>query len=113
MKYGLIARHRTVWPVRVMCRVKTVLASGDYNWAIRAPNQRSQINVRLTIRIRESFAASDCVYAARTKYDETCSENRVARLMQAARLKAHSKHRRPPGDSGQRPEHSIAVDAMV
>ena len=25
VKYGLIARHRTVWPVRVMCRVKTVL----------------------------------------------------------------------------------------
>ena len=118
MKYGFIARHRTVWPVRVMCRVMTVSASGYYDWAARAPSQRSQTNARLTARIRESFAASDCTYGSPRvwrdlqDWGETCSENRVARLMQAARLKARSKRRRLPGDSGQRPEHSIAANIL-
>ena len=45
-------------------------------------------------------------------WGETCSENRVARLMQAAQLKACSKRRRLPGDSGQRPEDSIAANLL-
>ena len=31
VKYGFIARYRTVWPVRMMCRVMTVSASGYYD----------------------------------------------------------------------------------
>ena len=118
MKYGFIARHRTVWPVRVMCRVMTVSASGYYDWAARSPSQRSQTNARLTTRIRESFAASDRTYGSPRvwrdlqDWGEDCSENRVARLMQAAQLKARSKRRRLPGDSGQRPEHSIAANIL-
>ena len=97
MKYGFIARYRTVWPVRVMCRVMTVSASGYYDWAARAPSQRSQTNARLTARIRESFAARDRTYGSPRvwrdlqDWGETCPENRVARLMQAAQLKARSK----------------------
>ena len=59
MKYGFIARHRTVWPVRVMCRVMTVSASGYYDWAARSPSQRSQTNAHLTTRIREALALLD------------------------------------------------------
>ena len=118
MKYGFIARYRTVWPVRVMGRVMTVSASGYYDWAARSPSQRSKTNARLTTRIRESFAASDRTYGSprvwRDLHDwgEVCSENRVARLMQAAQLKARSKRRRLPGDSGQRPEHGIAANIL-
>jgi len=118
VKYGFIARHRTVWPVRVMCRVMTVSASGYYDWAARSPSQRSQTNAHLTTRIRESFAASDRTYGSPRvwrdlqDWGEACSENRVARLMRAAQLKARIKRRRLPGDSGQRPEHSIAANIL-
>lgn len=118
MKYGFIARHRTVWPVRVTCRVMAVSASGYYDWAARSPSQRSQTNAHLTTRIRESFAASDRTYGSPRvwrdlqDWGEACSENRVGRLMQAAQLKARSKRRRLPGDSGQRPEHSIAANLL-
>ena len=100
MKYGFIARHRSVWPVSVMCRVMTVSASGYYDWAARASSQRSQTNAHLTTRIRESFAASDRTYGSPRVWQdlqdwgEACSENRVARLMQAAQLKARNKRRR-------------------
>ena len=118
MKYGFIARYRTVWPVRVMCRVMTVSAIGYYDWAARSPSQRSKTNARLTTRIRESFAASVRTYGSPRvwrdlqDWGEDCSENRVARLMQAAQLKARSKRRRLPGDSGQRPEHGIAANIL-
>ena len=118
MKYGFIARHRTVWPVRVMCRVMTVSASGYYDWAARSPSHRSQTNLHLTTRIREKFAASDRTYGSPRVWQdlqdwgEACSVNRVARLMQAAQLKARSKRRRLPGDTGQRPEHSIAANIL-
>lgn len=118
MKYGFIARHRSVWPVRAMCRVMSVSASGYYDWAARCPSKRSQTNALLTARIRESFAASDRTYGSPRvwrdlqDWGEACSENRVARLMQAAQLRARSKRRRLPGDSGQRPEHGIAPNIL-
>ena len=68
----------------MMCRVMT-------------PSQRSQTNARLTTRNRESFAARDRTYGSPRAWrdlqdwGETCSEKRVARLMQAAQLKARSK----------------------
>ena len=118
MKYGFIARYRTVWPVRVLYRVMTVSASGFYDWAARSSSPRSQTNARLTTPIRESFAASDCTYGSPRvwldlrDWGEVCSENRVVHLMQAAQLKARSKRRGLPGDSGQRPEHSIAANIL-
>jgi hypothetical protein len=32
VRYGFIAEHRAQWPVRVMCRVLQVSASGFYEW---------------------------------------------------------------------------------
>jgi putative transposase len=41
-----------------------------------------------------------------------CSENRVARLMLEAGLKVRRKWRRLPGDTGVRPECSIAPNLL-
>ncbi|MEY4597822.1 MAG: hypothetical protein RLZZ445_619, partial [Pseudomonadota bacterium] len=38
MKYGFIARHRTVWPTRPMCMVLGVSRSGFYDWLNRQPS---------------------------------------------------------------------------
>ena len=79
----------------------------------------SQANARLTARIRDSFAASDRTYGSRRvwrdlqDWGEACSENRVARLMRVAQLKARSKRRRLLSDSGQRPEPRIAANILA
>lgn len=103
MKYGFIARHRNVWPTRTMCCVLGVSTSGFYDWFERPQSQQQQANVLVLGRIRASFAASDQTYGSprivRDLRDEgmTCSVNRVARLMQAAGIKARHKRRRMPG----------------
>lgn len=118
MRYGFIARHRTVWPTWAMCRVMEVSASGFYEWLGRSPSCRQRENLRLTGRIRESFEASDRTYGSPRvwrdlhEWGEACSENRVARLMQAAGLQARRKRRRSPTDTGVRPEHSIAANML-
>ena len=45
VKFGFIAQYRTVWPVRVMCRVMTVSTSGHCDWTARSPSRRIQTNV--------------------------------------------------------------------
>jgi putative transposase len=103
VKYGFIARHRTIWPTRTMCRVMGVSTSGFYDWYERPPSERERNNARLLTRIRESFESSGQTYGSpRIVHDlhdagESCSVNRVARLMQGARIKARHKRRRLPG----------------
>ena len=43
---------------------------------------------------------------------ERCGENRVARLMHLAGIRAQPKPRRKPTDAGMRPEHSIAPNVL-
>lgn len=117
MKYGFIARHRRVWPTRTMCRVLGVSASGFYDWFERPQSQRRQANAQLLVHIRNSFAASDRTYGSpRILHDlqtagEICSVNRVARLMQAAGIKARHKRRRLPGQLVSA-VHSVAPNLL-
>lgn len=103
-----MARHRDVWPVRGMCRVLRVSASGFYEWMVRPESTRAQENRLITARIRESFEASDRTYGSPRVWRDlrdwnvSCSENRVARLMRSARLIARPKRRQPPFDTGER-----------
>ena len=79
MKFGFIARYRTVWPVRVMCRVMTVSASGYYDGAARSPSQRSQTNARLTTLIRDELCSqytSEDFQRLLVKQGITCSMSR-------------------------------------
>ena len=86
-----------------MCRVLGVSTSGFYDWFERRESLRQQANAVLLVRIRESFAASDRTYGSprivRDLHDDGvgCSENRVARLMPVAGIKARHKRRRQPG----------------
>jgi len=118
VKYGFIARHRSVWPTRTMCRVMEVSPSGFYEWLGRTPSQRSQDDSRLTRLIRESFELSDRTYGSpRVWHDlralgEACGKNRVSRLMQLAKLQARRKRRRLPGDTASRLENHIAPNHL-
>lgn len=118
MKFAYIARHRPIWPTRMMCRLLAVSASGFYEWLGRAPSARSLANAQLLVHIRESFALSHQTYGSPRVWKdlveagEPCSENRVARLMRKAQISAQPKPRRKPTDIGFRPEHSIAPNVL-
>ena len=86
-------------PVRTMCRVLGVSASGFYAWLDRSPSQRSIANAVMTERIRQVHKDSYESYGmprvrAELMEQGACiSRQRVARLMRSARLQGISKRR--------------------
>ena len=86
-------------PVRTLCRVLGVSASGFYAWRERAPSQRSVANAVMTERIRQIHKESYESYGMpRVRFElmeqgERISRQRVARLMRAAGIQGISKRR--------------------
>lgn len=76
----------------MLCRVLGVSARGYYDWMVRPESRRSQENRSLLVEMRQIFYANRQVYGAPRMHvalverGQDCSLNRVARLMQAARL---------------------------
>ena len=52
MKFGFVDEHRKVWPVRVMCAVLGLSASGYYAWRTRPQSPRAAANEALLGDIR-------------------------------------------------------------
>ena len=75
-----------------MCRALKVSSSGYYEWHARPPSARSQDNAQLLRKVRRLHEESDCVFGSPRIWDdlrydgETCSVNRVARLMKSNAL---------------------------
>ena len=80
-------------PVRAMCRVFGVSASGFYAWNGRAPSARAIRDAELTVRIRHYHARSKGAYGAPNILEDLRDEGirvgkkRVARLMKADGLR--------------------------
>lgn len=91
-----------------MCRCLQVSSSGYYAWKSRPPGKREQDNHRLLRRIEILHRQSDGVMGAprifrELRYlGETCSKNRVARLMRQSGLQGIPQKKRwkkkKPGD---------------
>ena len=100
MKYAFIDRHRGEFPVRMMCTVLKVHASGFYAWQHKPVSDRELEDQRLLKRIREFYIASGCTYGSPwihrdlREAGETCSVHRVARIMRKNRLKAQIGYKR-------------------
>ena len=112
MRYEAIRRHRSEYPVRLMCRCLKVSPSGFHAWCTRAPSARAQDNARLLEKIHQQHADSDGVMGAPRMHEElgyegeTASLNRVARLMSGAGLFGVPQKRRwRHKPSGVRPTH--------
>lgn len=94
MKYEFIRQHRKEYKVIRMCEVLGVSSTGFYDWLDRPESQRSQENRRLTDKIQQSHQRSRGIYGSPKIHKdlvvdgETCSVNRVARLMKAANIKS-------------------------
>ena len=118
MRFAFIAQYRAIWQTQQMCETLGVSRAGFYEWLGRPESDRAKANRELLAVIRDSFAQSDQTYGSPRVWRDLiawgyrCSENRVARLMLAAGLKARRKRRRLPGDTGVRPENSIAPNVL-
>lgn len=83
-----------------MCQALNVHRSGFYAWLKQPMPKRERENLRLLERIKASYVESGGVYGSpRITYElrrqgETCGENRVARLMKQAKLKANIGYKR-------------------
>lgn len=107
----MIDRCRDAFWIRMMCRFLNVSPSGYYDWRGRSPSVRAVANQRLLEKIRVIHAESDGVMGAPRMYDEltyageSCSENRVARLMRKNGIQGipQKKQWKKKG-SGKRPD---------
>lgn len=108
----MIDRCREYWPVRMMCRLLQVSASGYYARHTRGPSQRTQANTQLLKDIRAIHAASDGIYGSPKMWDELrgqgqrCGKHRVARLMKSEGLQGiPARNGRKSRKPGVRPQH--------
>jgi putative transposase len=87
------------FPVRTMCRVLGISASGFYAWRERRPSQRSIANAVMTERIRQIHKDSYESYgmprvrAELIEQGVSISRQRVARLMRVADIRGISRRR--------------------
>ena len=94
-----MSEHQAVYPIRAMCRVLGVSASGYYAWQQREPSAREQANAELRGRIEAIHAKSRGTYGVPRVFAELKDEgvvaghNRVARLMREAGLQGASRRK--------------------
>lgn len=94
MKYAFIHDQRKGYNVTRLCEVLGVSTSGFYDWLHRPESHRSRENRRITDKIRYFHRRSRRIYGSPKIHEdlvgegETCSVNRVARLMKAADIQS-------------------------
>ncbi|QPS11415.1 IS3 family transposase [Delftia acidovorans] len=97
--FGLVMANQADFPVRTMCRVLGISASGFYAWRERRPSQRSIANAVMTERIRQIHKDSYESYgmprvrAELIEQGVSISRQRVARLMRVADIRGISRRR--------------------
>ena len=62
MKFGFIAKHRSVWPVAWQCEALGVSRSGFHAWLNRPRSARARTDEAILPKVRSSFVASSRTY---------------------------------------------------
>jgi putative transposase len=94
VKYAFILEHSKEYAITRLCDVLSVSTSGYYDWIDRPESERSRDNHRLTEKIRYFHQQSREIYGSPKIHEdlietgETCSVNRVARLMKKADIQS-------------------------
>ncbi len=94
MSFTFIRDHVGRWPIRLMCRVLEVSASGYYAWRNRPESPRGRANHGLLADVRRLHAehhgryGSPRMHAALRAEGRTASRGRVARLMRHHGIRA-------------------------
>ena len=108
MKFGFVAKHRGIWPVRWLCEALGVSRSGFHAWLTRPPSARERSDEVLGAQIKASFVGSDRTYGARRVWHDVladgvaCGLHRVERLICEQALRARPRRKRLPSDQGTR-----------
>ncbi|UPJ55227.1 IS3 family transposase [Bradyrhizobium sp. 192] len=118
MKFGFIAKHRTIWPVAWLCEAMGVSRSGFHAWLNRSPSARSRSDETVGQRVKASFVASDRTYGARRVWRDLladgvdCGLHRIERLMRLQALRARPRRRRLPKDEGDRQIANVPANLL-
>ena len=113
----MIDRRRHHYPVRLMCRLLKVSASGYYAWRKRPESARAERDRELMPRIRQIHKASRGVYGSPRVHAELLADgvlvgrHKVAKLMRSARLRGCPK-RRYRTTTQQDPNHPVARNLL-
>ena len=117
MKYACIEHRRSDYPIRMMCRLLRVSASGYYAWRIRPESHRAKSDRELVSKIKRIHAQSKGVYGSPKIRAELVSEgcqvgrNRVARLMRLERVQGCPR-RRFRVTTQRNPTHQVARNLL-
>jgi transposase InsO family protein len=117
VKYACIDRCRDRYPVRLMCRLLGVSASGYYAWRQRPESARAQSDCALLAQIRRIHEASKGVYGSPRVHAELVAagarvgRHKVARMMRLARLRGCPK-RRFRATTQRDPRHGVAQNLL-
>jgi len=117
MRYACIERRRNHYPVRLMCRLLGVSASGYYAWRKRPVSARLQQDRDLLAKIRQAHEASKGVYGSPRIHAElvaagiSVGRHKVAQLMRTARLRGCPK-RRYRATTKRDPSHAVAHNLL-
>ena len=96
VRYAMIRRHEQEHSIALMCRMLNVSRCGYHDWRNRPPSAHTQANQRLTQDIRRVYAQHKGRAGAPRITEQLHAEghavghNRVARLMQAGKLRARA-----------------------
>lgn len=118
MKFGFIAKHRAIWPIKWLCEALGVSRSGFHAWLTRSPSRRAREDEALSAKVRASFLDSDRTYGARRVWHDlladgaACGLHRIERLMRAQALRARPRRRGLPADTGERRGDAIAPNLL-
>ncbi len=119
MKYTFIAAHREEFRIQVMCRVLGVTRSGYYAWRKRTPSTRAQADAALLALIQQEHAKSRKTYGSPRvhvmlrRQGVVCGHNRVAHLMHAHGIVAHSRRPYHPVTTQRQPGVEAAPNQLA
>src|SRR5215212_1501381 len=113
MRFRFIDDHQEEWPVRVMCDVLGVSASGYYAWRCRPESARTASNLNLLADVRRLDAqhrgryGSPRMHAALRAEGRSVSRGRVERLMRQHGIRAAASRRFRPVTTDSR--HGLPI----
>lgn len=117
MRYAFVAKHRTVYPVSVMCQVLDVSSAGFYGYVKRCakPPSDSDASLRECVRSvhrqsRRTYGRPRIVHALRAR-GHVIGPKRVQRLMREAGLHGVCKGRFAPRTTDS--AHTLPIVANV